>query len=94
MRLLQRGGAEFWLEPTFASLGDPWSEHRRLVPSPPLSERLQQHSRRVRDLLHQGVDDGLIGHELGLSRTDVEAIVRHIQHASADLVVITEDSLT
>ena len=91
LNVLHRGGREFWLEPSFAPLGDPWAEHLRQVPSPPLPESLRTHGNRVRDLFRQGKDDGSIAHELGLTRSEVEAIVRHIQHAPADLVSIGAD---
>ncbi|MEJ7638984.1 MAG: SMI1/KNR4 family protein [Singulisphaera sp.] len=29
LRVLHRGGREYWFEPGFFALGDPWSEHRR-----------------------------------------------------------------
>jgi len=32
LRLLHRGGAEYWFDPGFTGLGDPWTEHRRRVP--------------------------------------------------------------
>ena len=92
LKVLHRGGAEFWLEPGFLPLGDPWGEHRRRVPMPPLPEPLQPFRSRVRELLRQGVDDGLIAHELRLSRTEVELIVRHVQHAAADLATIGADA--
>jgi len=88
LAVLHRGGTEFWLEPSFVSLGDPWSEHRRSVPSPPIPERLRAYRSEVRTLLGRGVDDGSIARDLGLSRSEVEAIVRHVQHGSADLAPI------
>ncbi len=87
LKVLHRGGAEYWLDPDFAPLGDPWSEHCRLVPSPPLAESLRAYSPRVRELLGQGVDDGSIARQLGLSRVEIEAIVRHIQHTPAHLAM-------
>ena len=90
--LLRRGGTEFWLAPDHVRLGDPWAEHRRRVPSPPLLDRLQPFRARVRELLRQGVDDALIAHELRLTRTDVELIVRHVQHAATDLAAIGVDA--
>jgi hypothetical protein len=84
LRLLHRGGAEFWFEPGFRSLGDPWVEHRRRVPTPALPDRLQRLLPRVEPLVHRGLDDRAIAIGLGLSRGDVEAIFRHLQHAEAD----------
>lgn len=88
LKVLHRGGAEFWLAPDAATLGHPWVEHRRRVPSPPLPDILRPHLARVQKLLGQGVDDGSIARGLQLSRTEIEAIVRHIQHGSADPVPI------
>ncbi len=88
LQVLHHGGFEFWLTPTFTPLGDPWSEHRRSVPSPPLSDALRPFGARVRSLLGRGVDDGSIARELSLSRTEVEAIVRHIQHGQPDRAAI------
>ncbi len=84
LRLLHAGGSEFWFEPDFRSLGDPWSEHRRRAPAPHLPERLRRLAPRVGPLAHRGVDDRFIATSLGISRGDVEAIVRHLQHAPAD----------
>jgi hypothetical protein len=84
LRLLHRGGAEFWFDPGFASLGDPWAEHRRKVPAPPLPDRLIRLVPRVRPLVRRGLDDRKLAAGLGVSRGDVEAILRHLQHAPAD----------
>jgi len=84
LRLLHRGGAEFWFEPGFASLGDPWSEHRRRVPTPPLPERLRRILPTVRPLVHRGLDDRAIAGGLGISRGDVETVLRHLQHSPND----------
>ena len=88
LQVLQQGGSEFWMEPGFTPLGDPWVAHRRLVPSPPLPERLRPFGPRVRALLGRRVDDGVIARELDLSRSEVEVLVRHIQHAAPDLAVM------
>ncbi len=80
LRILHQGGAEFWLEPGFVPLGNPWEEHRRRVPSPPLPEALRTHLGQVHSLLREGVDDGSIAQTLHLSREDIETIVRHLQH--------------
>jgi hypothetical protein len=84
LRLLHRGGAEFWFEPGFTGLGDPWLEHRRRVPPPPLPDRLGLLIPKVRPMLRREIDDRAIADGLGLSRGDVEAILRYVQHAPAD----------
>ena len=80
LKVLHQGGTEYWLEPGFAALGDPWDEHRRRVPSPPLVDSLMAILPLVQTLLRQGNDDGMIARDLCLSRDEVELIVRHIQH--------------
>lgn len=82
LKLLHRGGTEFWLEPGAVSLGHPWEEHRQQVPSPPLPDSLRPHLHRVHHLLGQGIDDGSIARGLHLSRGEIETIVRHLQHGS------------
>jgi hypothetical protein len=84
LRLLHRGGAEYWFEPSFPSMGDPWLEHRRRVPTPALPDRLQRLLPRVRSMLHRGLDERVIASGIGLPRGDVEAILRHLQHVPAD----------
>ncbi len=81
LRLLHRGGAEFWFEPGFAPLGDPWLEHRLRVATPPLPDRLARILPTVRPLIHQGINDRDIAGGLGISRTDLETLIRHVQHA-------------
>jgi len=81
LRLLHAGCREFWLEGGDFSLGDPWCEHRRRTPVPPLSDRLRPLAPRVLPLMHPGADDRAIATELGISRCDLEAIFRHLQHA-------------
>ena len=88
LQILQQGGAEFWLDPSFVSLGDPWEEHRRWVPSPPLPESLRPHLSQVHSLLREGTDDGLIAQTLQLSRGDIETIVRHIQHGPVNVFAV------
>lgn len=78
--LLREGGREFWHDPGFAALGDPWREHRRQTPVPPLPERLRAFASRLRPLMRPGADDRSIAKTLGISRSDVEAIFRHLQH--------------
>ena len=85
LRLLHRGGSEFWFDPSFAGLGDPWLEHRKRVPTPLLPDRLARFLPRVRPLIDQGINDRDIATGLGISRTDLETIVRHVQHAESDL---------
>jgi hypothetical protein len=80
VRLLNEGGRAFWLDPAFEPLGDPWAEHRHRAPAPPLPERLRPLAPQVRSLMHPGADDRRIAHELGISRGDVEALFRHLQH--------------
>jgi hypothetical protein len=92
LRLLHRGGAEYWFEPGFASLGDPWLEHRRRVPTPSLPERLSRLVPSVRPLVRRGLDDRSIASGLGLSPGDVEAILRHVQHAQGDYAEMGAES--
>ena len=84
LRLLHRGGAESWFDPGFPALGDPWAEHRRRVPLPPLGDRLAGLVPEVRPMLRRGMDDRAIALALDLARGEVEAILRHVQHAPAD----------
>ena len=78
----RRGGREYWSEiGKFADLGDPWEAHRRNVPAPGLSDRLLTLAERVSPLVHAGIDDRAIAARFGISPFDVEAIVRHVQHA-------------
>ncbi|MDB5349987.1 MAG: hypothetical protein JWN86_1234 [Planctomycetota bacterium] len=82
VRLLAEGGREYWFDSDFVSLGDPWAEHRHHAPKPPLSERLMPLAPRVLPLMHPGADDRSIATMLGVTRGDVEAIFRHLQHAA------------
>lgn len=82
LRLLHEGGREYWFDARFTPLGDPWSEHRRRVPAPALPARLEPLARRLRPLLSREADERAIASSLGISRGDVEAIFRHLQHAS------------
>ncbi|MFO0953660.1 MAG: SMI1/KNR4 family protein, partial [Isosphaeraceae bacterium] len=45
--LIRQGGREYWFDPSFRSLGHPWSEHRRRSPAPPLPSRLRPHAGRA-----------------------------------------------
>ncbi len=80
LELLRQGGREFWFDPDFPDLGDPWQSHRRHVENPRLADRLKKHTDRVADLLHSGADERMIALDLGLSQCDVESIFRHLQH--------------
>ena len=91
LQVLRQGGAEYWLEPGFATLGDPWDEHRRRVPSPPLAESLRAVLPQVHLLLRQGNDDGSVARDLELSRGEVESIVRHIQHGAVTPAPVTAE---
>lgn len=79
-RVFAEGGREYWLDPGFRPLGDPWVEHRRRAPLPPLPERLRPLAPRVLPLMHPGADDRSIAERLGVTRGDVEALFRHLQH--------------
>jgi len=92
LRLLHAGGAEFWFEPGFATIGDPWAEHCRRAPAPPLPDRLRRLVRRVATLLRRGTDDRSIAIDLRISTDEVEAIVRHLQHAPADFAEAEPES--
>ena len=81
-RLFAEGGREFWFDAGFTPLGDPWVEHRRYAPKPPLPDRLKRFASQVLPLMHPGADDRSIASMLGVTRNDVEAIFRHLQHAA------------
>jgi hypothetical protein len=81
LELLRQGGREYWFDPGFPDLGDPWQSHRRHAENPRLSERLWKCVGPVSDLLQSGAGERAIATELGLSRCDVESIFRHLQHA-------------
>lgn len=80
-RLAAEGGKVFWLGPDFPTMGDPWAEHRRHAPAPALPARLRHLAARVRKLMGPGADERRIAADLGISRGDVEALFRHLQHA-------------
>ncbi len=92
LRLLHRGGAEYWFEPGSMPLGDPWAEHRRRVPVPALPDRLGRLVPRVRPMVRRGLDERVIAAGVGISRPDAEAILRHIQHAPADFAQMGAES--
>jgi hypothetical protein len=81
VRLLHEGGRAYWFDPDFASLGDPWREHRCRAPAPPLPDRLRALTKRVRPLMRPDADDRDIARSLGITRWDVEALFRYLQHA-------------
>ncbi len=82
LRVLAEGGRPYWLDPDFATLGDPWAEHLRHAPTPPLPEYLRPYAPAARHLMHPGADDRAVAERLGLSRGDVELLFRHLQHAA------------
>ncbi len=84
VRLLHAGGREFWFEPGFHDLGDPWEAHRSQTPAPPLPDRLRGLTAQVIPLMRQGADDRSIATRLGITRNDVEALFRHLQHGPSE----------
>ncbi len=84
LALLHHGGREYWFEPGYPDLGDPWDEHRRRTPAPPLPDRLRPLAPHVLPLMRPGADDRTIASSLGISRGDVEALFRHLQHSFPD----------
>jgi cell wall assembly regulator SMI1 len=82
LKVLRGGAHEYWFVPTFQDLGDPWIEHRRHTPAPPLPERLRSLAPRVRHLMLPGADDRSIASNFGITRGDVETIFRHLQHGA------------
>ena len=83
VQLLREGGREFWFDHDFVSLGDPWVEHRRRVPAPSLPERLQPLATLIKPLMRDDLDERSLASSLGITRSDVEALFRHLQHAQA-----------
>ena len=83
--LLRQGGREYWFDVDFEGHGAPWPSHRRHAPRPYLADSLRRVADRVAPLVHAGIDEREIAARLGLSRTDVELIVRHLQHVGAIL---------
>jgi hypothetical protein len=79
--VIASAGEEFWFSAGFRDLGDPWPAHLRYVPAPVLSDRLRPLADRISPLVRAGVDDRAIAERFGISAFDVEAIVRHVQHA-------------
>lgn len=85
LEVLRQRGREYWFEAGFVDLGDPWVEHRRHTPTPPLPDRLRPLAARVLPLMRPGADDRSIAASFGISRGDVEAIFRHLQHRPVNL---------
>jgi hypothetical protein len=82
LEVLRQGGREFWFDAEFGELGDPWVEHRRHTPVPPLPERLRPLAPHVMPLMRPGADERSIASSLGISRGDVETLFRHLQHGA------------
>jgi hypothetical protein len=85
LTFLGQGGREYWFDTGFTDYGDPWSEHRRHTPAPPLPERLRPLAPQVRACMQPGVDERAIAGALGISRGDLETILRHLQHNSPEI---------
>jgi hypothetical protein len=83
LELLRQCGREYWFDADFEGHGAPWPAHCRHVPRPHLSDSLRRVADRVTPLVHAGIDEREIADRLGLSRTDVELILRHLQHIGA-----------
>ncbi len=83
LELLRQGGREYWFDRGYPDLGAPWRLHREHVAAPPLESRLAKYRDTVRKLATSGACELEIALELGLSRPEVESIVRHIQHEPA-----------
>ncbi len=86
LELLRQRGREYWFDPAFVDFGDPWQAHRRHVAPPPLPARLTSFTEGVARLRDAGADERKIASSLGLSRSDLESIFRHLQHAGPDRV--------
>jgi cell wall assembly regulator SMI1 len=84
LNLLHQEGREYWFGPDATDLGDPWSAHRRNTPTPPLPDRLRALAPHVLAHMRPGADDRAIASTLGISRGDVETILRHLQHGVPD----------
>ncbi|MGE3821563.1 MAG: SMI1/KNR4 family protein [Isosphaeraceae bacterium] len=80
LELLHSSGREFWFEGTFRDLGHPWIAHRRHTPTPALPPRLVPYLKEAAALMGPGVDDHAMAATLGLSRGEVEILLRHLQH--------------
>ncbi len=84
LELLRQGGREYWLDPGWTDLGDPWAAHRRHAPQPELPGRLRRFAAQVRQLVAARLDDREIAARTGLGHDDVETIIRHLQHVPPD----------
>ena len=82
LELLRQGGREFWFDPDFEGHGSPWAAHRRYAPRPSLTDALHRFADRVPPLVESGADDRQIADLLGITRHDVELILRHLQHVA------------
>jgi hypothetical protein len=83
LELLRQRGREYWFDPDFEGFGSPWASHRRHAPGPSLGDNLRRVADRVPPMIHAGADEREIAVRLGLSRPDVELILRHLQHVGA-----------
>ena len=89
LELLRHGGREFWFDPDFAGLGDPWQAHRRYTPQPDLPDRLLPFVQRSCRSCRSRVDEREIAQALQLEHGDVELLFRHLQHAAPDYAVVS-----
>ncbi len=89
LELIRQGGREYWFDPGFPDLGSPWPLHRRHVDRPRLDGRLAALTEPVERMAMAGASELEIATDLGLSRGEIESIVRHIQHAPADVCAPT-----
>lgn len=80
LEVIKAEGREYWFDPGFNTMGDPWSAHRQHAPMPPLPARLKRFAPRALPLMRTGADDRSIAAMLGVTRGDVEALFRHLQH--------------
>ncbi len=80
LRLLARGGREYWLDPDFVPFGAPWDAHRRHAPRPSLPTPLRAIAAEVGPLVLAGVAEREIVARTGLNHDDLETIIRHVQH--------------
>jgi hypothetical protein len=83
---LRNAGREYWFDSGFVDHGDPWQTHRVHAVAPPLGARLRPFAPKIARMLSQGSDEREIASRLGISRSDVESIFRHLQHVGADRV--------
>lgn len=80
LELLRNGGREYWFDPEFVDLGDPWRAHRRYTPQPEIPDRLRPFVERLAPLMRSRVDEREIARDLQLEHGDVELLFRHLQH--------------